>query len=588
MDYKEIKSKVESKRVEYKDCELSLARIRSSIKNIEDDIIKLDRDKDNEIAQDKAVKLKRLQDEATNDLRKEILSYEQKRIEAQDEKVKTIESVNIEDYQRAYQHKLSGLDEVMSSIEKVPDLSKKYLGERLYNELEKNISNKNTKLVTDNLNEISSRMDSLQGKLGGIDYSRYLDWGGFIDKIFSNINPEKFENPTNIVAYIIVWVVVMFFTSKFLFPILLIVFVALSCYNVIKSKNILKAMKIAKVVNENKQAILDSVNKSINEHMQEDILEYEKEFAKVDEDLVAIINKKQEEVNNICRQVACDFVYDTTEVMQRFENRKLDMKKQAEGLKRDIEDKEIKLDNLREELVALNIQLKESISTVVDCYTSFEYKKDEKIQDNEFLVDMVNDEPVMYKHPLTSMFYLYKDLGECTEFIKLMMIQSMIRMNLRCYKPYIIDKSYMCSAFGIFIQEKWGNYVNLSVNTKEESATIVELIERLQKRLRLFGGSSIEKYNEEKIKTESVPENYIWVFIIEPDLSLLNNPEFNQLLVNGSKHGIYLNLFTSYESFNQDKKSFLRTVSTIGNNAKITDGVIQPLTRDTMRKLCLK
>ncbi|WP_304427877.1 hypothetical protein [uncultured Clostridium sp.] len=588
MDYKEIKAKVESKKVEYKDCELALARDRTALKNIENDIAKLDNDRDREIEQDKALKLKILQDNATGELKKEIASLEQKRIDVQDEKVKTINSMDIEDYKRAYQYKLSGLDDVLQSIEKVPDLSKKYLGERLYNELEKNINQKNTKLVTDNLNEITDRMNSLQSKLGGIDYSRYLDWGGCIDKVFSNINPEKYENPTNIVAYIIVWVVIMFFTSKFLFPILLVVFAGLSCYNVFKSKDILKAMKIAKVVNENKQEILDSVNKSIDDHMKDDVAEYEKEFKKVDDDLVAIINKKQGEINAICRKVSDDFTYDTAEVMQRFTNRKIDMEKQCDGLQEEISKNEIKLGNIREELVKLNIELKESIDTIVDCYTSFDYKKDEKTQDCEFLVDMVNDTPIMYKHPLTSMFYLYKDLEESTEFIKLLMIQSMIRMNLRCYKPYIIDKSYMCSSFGMFIQEKWNNYVSMSVNTKEESSTLTELIERLQKRLRLFGGSSIEKYNDEKIKTESVPENYIWVFVIEPDIGLLNNPEFNQLLVNGSKHGIYVNIFISYEKFNQDRKSYLKTVSTVGNTAKITEGEIKVISRENMKNLCNK
>lgn len=590
MDYKVIKVKVENKKVELRDSRASLQRDKNALENLKNDIEVIKRNKEFEITKEKSAQLKDLQDKATLVIRNEIVVLEQKRLDAKEAKKKTIADMKIEDYQKAYQYKLSGLDDVMVSVENVPELAKKYLDERLYNVINDNINNKSTKLVTDDLNIIVDRMNSLQGKLDGVDYSRFLDWNNIIEKLFSSINPEKFEKSGTIVIYIIVWVVIMFFTSKFLFPVLFILFTALFCYNIIKSKNIMKAMKIAKAVTDNRQQILDSVNRSIKEHMEDDRKEYEAEYDKVDKDLLTLINTKQEEVNNICRQVANNFIYDGTALEQRFENKLLNMKQQCTSLEKEISEKETKVQELTEELGNLNKELEASMATVVDCYTSFDYKKEELLIDPEFLVDVENNEPVFYHHPLTSMFYLYKDLEECIAFIKLLMVESMIRMNLRCYKPYIIDKTYMCSHFGAFQHDKWdkAKYMNFSTNDTEVREVLTELNEKLQKRLRLFGGVSIEKYNEEKIRTESIPENYLWVFLIDPDISLLNSQELRQLMVVGHKYGIYINIFVSYDIFTRDNKSFLQTVSSVGNAARITSGMIQPQTIESVKKLCLK
>lgn len=258
MDYKVIKVKVENKKVELRDSRASLQRDKNALENLKKDIEVIKRNKEFEITKEKSAQLKDLQDKATLVIRNEIVVLEQKRLDAKEAKKKTIADMKIEDYQKAYQYKLSGLDDVMVSVENVPELAKKYLDERLYNVINDNINNKSTKLVTDDLNIIVDRMNSLQGKLDGVDYSRFLDWNNIIEKLFSSINPEKFEKSGTIVIYIIVWVVVMFFTSKFLFPILFVLFTALFCYNIIKSRNIMRAMKIAKAVTDNRQQILDS------------------------------------------------------------------------------------------------------------------------------------------------------------------------------------------------------------------------------------------------------------------------------------------------------------------------------------------
>ena len=586
MDYKEIKAAVDSKRQEIDSLKALLARDVTAINNLNRDLTMINAQKQEELNHDKALQLKKKQDDVTANLRKDISDLENKRVKAQQRKNEDLNSIDIEDYKRAYANETSSIDSILNATSDVEESSRKFLGDRLYDSVIANLGN--NKLATDDLDIIVDRANRLKFKFNNIDIAKILDWGDFIEKIFNKINPEKFENKNSILAYTLVIVVVLFFTSKLLFPVLLFLFLILGGFNIYRSKGILQSMQIAKSISDNRQAIMDSINNEIQNHMAEDRKYYEDEYKKIDDKLVKDINEKESEIQRLLQDVAFDFKYDSTEVDKRYNAKRSNIESQLSSVNKDKESHSTLISKANIELNALLEDLKSSMENIVDCYTSMDYKKEEFVFDPEFLIDVVDTQPVMYKHPMGSILYKYNNLSDCNNFIKLMMIESIVRMNMRCYSPVLLDSSYMCSAFRIMYSDTWKGYIQMATSIKQIQETISDLSISLNERFAKFGGDTIDKYNAEKIRTGSVPFSYIWAFIIEPDQSILDSEEMKQLMLNGYKVGIIINIFMSEDNIKEQSNRLLPVLSNLQYYGVITKNGILNRPKDGLKMFCSK
>lgn len=586
MDYKEIKAAIDSKRQEIDSLKALLARDVTAINNLNRDLTMINAQKQEELNHDKALQLKKKQDDVTANLRKDISDLENKRVKAQQRKNEDLNSIDIEDYKRAYANETSSIDAILNATSDVEESSRKFLGDRLYDSVIANLGN--NKLATDDLDVIVDRANRLKFKFNNIDIAKMLDWGDFIEKIFNKINPEKFENKNSILAYTLVIVVVLFFTSKLLFPVLLFLFLILGGFNIYRSKGILQSMQIAKSISDNRQAIMDSINNEIQNHMAEDRKYYEDEYKKIDDKLVKDINEKESEIQRLLQDVAFDFKYDSTEVDKRYNAKRSNIESQLSSVNKDKESHNTLISKANIELNALLEDLKSSMENIVDCYTSMDYKKEEFVFDPEFLIDVVDTQPVMYKHPMGSILYKYNNLSDCNNFIKLMMIESIVRMNMRCYSPVLLDSSYMCSAFRIMYSDTWKGYIQMATSIKQIQETISDLSISLNERFAKFGGDTIDKYNAEKIRTGSVPFSYIWAFIIEPDQSILDSEEMKQLMLNGYKVGIIINIFMSEDNIKEQSNRLLPVLSNLQYYGVITKNGILNRPKDGLKMFCSK
>lgn len=586
MDYKEIKAAVDSKRQEIDSLKALLARDVTAINNLNRDLTMINAQKQEELNHDKALQLKKKQDDVTANLRKDISDLENKRVKAQQRKNEDLNSIDIEDYKRAYANETSSIDSILNATSDVEESSRKFLGDRLYDSVIANLGN--NKLATDDLDVIVDRANRLKFKFNNIDIAKILDWGDFIEKIFNKINPEKFENKNSILAYTLVIVVVLFFTSKLLFPVLLFLFLILGGFNIYRAKGILQSMQIAKSISDNRQAIMDSINNEIQNHMAEDRKYYEDEYKKIDDKLVKDINEKESEIQRLLQDVAFDFKYDSTEVDKRYNAKRSNIESQLSSVNKDKESHNTLISKANIELNALLEDLKSSMENIVDCYTSMDYKKEEFVFDPEFLIDVVDTQPVMYKHPMGSILYKYNNLSDCNNFIKLMMIESIVRMNMRCYSPVLLDSSYMCSAFRIMYSDTWKGYIQMATSIKQIQETISDLSISLNERFAKFGGDTIDKYNAEKIRTGSVPFSYIWAFIIEPDQSILDSEEMKQLMLNGYKVGIIINIFMSEDNIKEQSNRLLPVLSNLQYYGVITKNGILNRPKDGLKMFCSK
>lgn len=586
MDYKEIKAAVDSKRQEIDSLKALLARDVTAINNLNRDLTMINAQKQEELNHDKALQLKKKQDDVTANLRKDISDLENKRVKAQQRKNEDLNSIDIEDYKRAYANETSSIDAILNATSDVEESSRKFLGDRLYDSVIANLGD--NKLATDDLDVIVDRANRLKFKFNNIDIAKILDWGDFIEKIFNKINPEKFENKNSILAYTLVIVVVLFFTSKLLFPVLLFLFLILGGFNIYRAKGILQSMQIAKSISDNRQAIMDSINNEIQNHMAEDRKYYEDEYKKIDDKLVKDINEKESEIQRLLQDVAFDFKYDSTEVDKRYNAKRSNIESQLSSVNKDKESHNVLIDKANAELNELLEDLKSSMENIVDCYTSMDYKKEEFVFDPEFLIDVVDTQPVMYKHPMGSILYKYNNLSDCNNFIKLMMIESIVRMNMRCYSPVLLDSSYMCSAFRIMYSDTWKGYIQMATSIKQIQETISDLSISLNERFAKFGGDTIDKYNAEKIRTGSVPFSYIWAFIIEPDQSILDSEEMKQLMLNGYKVGIIINIFMSEDNIKEQSNRLLPVLSNLQYYGVITKNGILNRPKDGLKMFCSK
>ena len=150
------------------------------------------------------------------------------------------------------------------------------------------------------------------------------------------------------------------------------------------------------------------------------------------------------------------------------------------------------------------------------------------------------------------------------DFINLICLQLRIRMKPTSLLCELYDKQFGGIDFQAFV-DKTFNLFSIFSQTDAIKQAIKNLDEDFQKKCDIIKVSfpGIKEYNKFMVESESVPDVYKFVFMMDPETSDISNEAIKRILRSGSQLGIFLHVFLNKDEFSQMGEHARNLVNTV-------------------------
>ena len=456
--------------------------------------------------------------EELNDNKETLLANKQKRLD----------SIQYEVYASKLKDNLS-VDSCLDKCKEIYNMLETKQGERLNTLLFSKIES--SAFSVGSLNDIENLFADIDWKVGMLTKNLNL-LSKLEDYVFSL--SVDFNDPKQLLMTIVV-AVCLIGLLLYSAPILVILMVAFVCYNVWSCYFICNCIAMVNSISSNLESIKSSIEEGINAKMEEDRTTIDVRFSaklsaiesKIDE-ITLLKDRKVDEVKE-------GFVYDPTKLKESYKVKQSSLKDKLANIKNQVENFKKDCVKIEQEIKNVDEQIIELSKNVFNNYYGLSKEKSVFFP-NEILLDIVDNEPKIYKVPRNSSVIIFKDETEMFKFVEL--FNSLLYSNVKCssFKIHYYDMKYMGNKSLKFIG--LDNF-NVMAEQKPFEGLISELLSEMKKRVKILIDKDIDDYNKEVLKEGSVPLSYDLVFDFSIDNKNLTD-HYKQLIVNSSSTGIFI------------------------------------------------
>lgn len=318
-------------------------------------------------------------------------------------------------------------------------------------------------------------------------------------------------------------------------PVLVILMVAFVCYKVWSCYFISNCIAMVNSIASNLESIKNSIEEGIKAKMEEDRTTIEVKFSAK----LSTVESRIEEINLLkdrkVDEVKESFVYDHTKLKESYRVKQSSLKDKLANIKNQVENFKKDCVKIEQEIKNVDEQIIELSKNVFNNYYGLSKEKSVFFP-NEILLDIVDNEPKIYKVPRNSSVIIFKDETEMFKFVEL--LNSLLYSNVKCssFKIHYYDTKYMGNKSLKFMG--LDNF-NIMAEQKPFEGLITELLSEMKKRVKILMDKDIDDYNKEVLKEGSVTLSYDLVF----DFSIENKnltDYYKQLIVNSASTGIFI------------------------------------------------
>lgn len=560
MDYNSIKKEISS-------LNRAISSDRKRKMNCEKDLEALNKERDSTESRFRTDKLKKEQQAKIRYKEQQMLPYQQKRTEIENEITQlkkeydeTVAELTEQNLMESCSDKQSILEEVREASDKLRNLIAGILGERFYRELESQMDSVTLIEDPERLSDVIEYFNSCERMIEKLS-KNHGKVTGIVNKfqsIIAGIDVTKFTLDS-VVNYAIV-ALVLFVTIlgfKYVYPVYFMLLTVGMIYNLKRHYVINKITLVQKAVKDN----VDSIEQMLR---QEVLQELDARKQKCDEILRTELSRLNGDLENIENQIsqvakAADnsFLFNDAEVLK--EHERILMAQDSKEAK--INEEITKLENsIRNNLAALE-EKKKLLNSELSRVQA-EYLDPDKIGDSyefnpKFIQNVNGDKIEYFEHPETSSLFLYDEFEDVMQFVKLIIFQLRTKLNPFAFTVDVFDPVTVGRDLINFKPEnkKDSPAINAlfrmittdSAFRKEIEEYKSELEKRTIQILKEYG--SIAEYNKFMLSIESLTESYRFVFLVEPDIKLFDDANLRQILMVGGSVGIYFHIFVEAEKF---------------------------------------
>lgn len=467
-----------------------------------------------------------------------------------------LDSISVDSLTTESSDKQEILESVKAASDKLHEIIVSMVGERFYNELDKQIPTGELVTDTEKLSEIVDYFNICEVELERLS-AKSGKLTKFVDKlqfVIMSIDMGAIKSDSSVDLVIAILVIILFGIGfKYLYPVYLILGLVGFGINLARHYKIFKILLIQKTVRDNVDSIESLIRQQLMQEVERQKQALTEQFNAEKSKYLAEIDRVNKSIDSVAYAAGSAFKYDDSEDIK---NQHLILNQKAREEAQISEN----IGRIESELKALDIELREKTSLLNNelqqeqmRYLDTSVIGTSFIFDPKFLQNVEGSKLEFWTHPESSALFIYNERKYAIDFIRLILIQLRIRLNPFAYNIDIVDPERMGRDFLKFQPLNKDKSPSIDIlyrifKTEDDFKEEFEIYNaEVSKRLNTIFRShnSISKYNEFMLSIDSLTETYKFIFIMDPTATSLMDPSLQQIARNGGDLGIFVHFFVS-------------------------------------------
>lgn len=560
LSYDDLKIKLTNLQRDLAKCRENIENYERQSKHLEHEELNIKQSFERTLSEESNKELNQYVNNLSAPVANKVTELEDELLELEDRFKEEMSKFSKEDLTDYYYSESEMLEDVHKALAMLNERLINLIGERFQKELNQQLDSVSFKIQEDDLEEICDYFEKLTEYFDNIqnNNSKVTSIENIVKKLNTIGNALETGNKQLTLVVMLVLCFIFYFAFKFVFPIYVIALAMFTIYNVKLSSKIYTTSLLRKVIEDNISAIEQMYRDKALAQLNQEKRELEESYKETKNELENELSDTKNKLESILMSAKERFTYDDDKLRENQNNLLIVNKNKKSELERLKLQEKQKYDSLLKELEVTKQQFDQAADNLKNKYINFDKVGDSYVMDKDFLLDIdaVTKKPKFFEFNFGSNLFIYSDITDVINFIKLFVVQVRARLKPSCINMTIFDDKFMGRDYLCFKEtedDKYDNIMRLLINKEELKNYVGELSElsitRTTNIKREF--NNIIEYNNFILSQNSLPESYTFFFVQDIVLNTLLETTFRQILLNGSDLGIYPFVFLSMENFSQ-------------------------------------
>lgn len=560
LSYDDLKIKLTNLQRDLAKCRENIENYERQSKHLEHEELNIKQSFERTLSEESNKELNQYVNNLSAPVANKVTELEDELLELEDRFKEEMSKFSKEDLTDYYYSESEMLEDVHKALAMLNERLTNLIGERFQKELNQQLDSVSFKIQADDLEEICDYFEKLTEYFDNIqnNNSKVTSIENIVKKLNTIGNALETGNKQLTLVVMLVLCFIFYFAFKFVFPIYVIALAMFTIYNVKLSNKIYTTSLLRKVIEDNISAIEQMYRDKALAQLNQEKRELEESYKETKNELENELSDTKNKLESILMSAKERFTYDDDKLRENQNNLLIVNKNKKSELERLKLQEKQKYDSLLKELEVTKQQFDQAADNLKNKYINFDKVGDSYVMDKDFLLDIdaVTKKPKFFEFNFGSNLFIYSDITDVINFIKLFVVQVRARLKPSCINMTIFDDKFMGRDYLCFKEtedDKYDNIMRLLINKEELKNYVGELSElsitRTTNIKREF--NNIIEYNNFMLSQNSLPESYTFFFVQDIVLNTLLETTFRQILLNGSDLGIYPFVFLSMENFSQ-------------------------------------
>ena len=560
LSYDDLKIKLTNLQRDLAKCRENIENYERQSKHLEHEELNIKQSFERTLSEESNKELNQYVNNLSAPVANKVTELEDELLELEDRFKEEMSKFSKEDLTDYYYSESEMLEDVHKALAMLNERLTNLIGERFQKELNQQLDSVSFKIQADDLEEICDYFEKLTEYFDNIqnNNSKVTSIENIVKKLNTIGNALETGNKQLTLVVMLVLCFIFYFAFKFVFPIYVIALAMFTIYNVKLSSKIYTTSLLRKVIEDNISAIEQMYRDKALAQLNQEKRELEESYKETKNELENELSDTKNKLESILMSAKERFTYDDDKLRENQNNLLIVNKNKKSELERLKLQEKQKYDSLLKELEVTKQQFDQAADNLKNKYINFDKVGDSYVMDKDFLLDIdaVTKKPKFFEFNFGSNLFIYSDITDVINFIKLFVVQVRARLKPSCINMTIFDDKFMGRDYLCFKEtedDKYDNIMRLLINKEELKNYVGELSElsitRTTNIKREF--NNIIEYNNFMLSQNSLPESYTFFFVQDIVLNTLLETTFRQILLNGSDLGIYPFVLLSMENFSQ-------------------------------------
>lgn len=560
LSYDDLKIKLTNLQRDLAKCRENIENYERQSKHLEHEELNIKQSFERTLSEESNKELNQYVNNLSAPVANKVTELEDELLELEDRFKEEMSKFSKEDLTDYYYSESEMLEDVHKALAMLNERLTNLIGERFQKELNQQLDSVSFKIQEDDLEEICDYFEKLTEYFDNIqnNNSKVTSIENIVKKLNTIGNALETGNKQLTLVVMLVLCFIFYFAFKFVFPIYVIALAMFTIYNVKLSSKIYTTSLLRKVIEDNISAIEQMYRDKALAQLNQEKRELEESYKETKNELENELSDTKNKLESILMSAKERFTYDDDKLRENQNNLLIVNKNKKSELERLKLQEKQKYDSLLKELEVTKQQFDQAADNLKNKYINFDKVGDSYVMDKDFLLDIdaVTKKPKFFEFNFGSNLFIYSDIADVINFVKLFVVQVRARLKPSCINMTIFDDKFMGRDYLCFKEtedDKYDNIMRLLINKEELKNYVGELSElsitRTTNIKREF--NNIIEYNNFMLSQNSLPESYTFFFVQDIVLNTLLETTFRQILLNGSDLGIYPFVFLSMENFSQ-------------------------------------